>query len=104
MPHLHHGAMESLQSVILLDVILGYCAHADPASVHVPMIREALLKAKRDGRNLRVVISLCGTEGDPQRLSMQRTALEAAGSMVFESNEMAARAAALLMRDVIHQA
>ncbi len=53
---------------------------------------------------LPVIISLCGTEGDPQRLSMQRTALEAAGALVYESNEVAARAAALLVSDAIHQA
>ncbi len=77
-------------AVILLDMILGYCAHPDPASVHVPVIREALLKAKRDGRNLTVVISLCGTEGDPQRLSVQAEKFREAGAEVFVSNAEAA--------------
>src|SRR3989441_186099 len=77
-------------AVILLDMILGYCAHPDPASVHVPVIREALLKAKRDGRNLTVVISLCGTEGDPQRLSVQAKKFREAGAEGFMSNAEAA--------------
>src|SRR6266700_619847 len=36
---LQEEAGKAETAVILLDVILGYCAHADPASVHVPMIR-----------------------------------------------------------------
>src|SRR6266566_5066852 len=87
---LQEEAGKAETAVILLDVILGYCAHADPASVHVPVIREALLKAKRDGRNLTVVISLCGTEGDPQRLSMQEAKFREAGAEVFMSNAEAA--------------
>jgi FdrA protein len=46
-----------------------------------------------------VIVSLCGTEGDPQRLSMQRTALEAAGALVFESNVAATLAAASFVSD-----
>lgn len=46
-----------------------------------------------------MIVSLCGTEGDPQRLSLQRTALEAAGALVFESNVAAALAAASLVND-----
>ncbi len=102
--YLASAAEDPQTAVILLDIVLGYCAQQNPASVYAPAIVQAREKAKVAGRWLPVIISLCGTEGDPQRLSMQRTALEAAGAMVFESNEMAARAAAILMRDVIHQA
>jgi FdrA protein len=48
---------------------------------------------------LPVIVSLCGTESDPQRLSAQRAALEEAGALVFESNEAAAFAAASLVID-----
>jgi len=102
--YLASAAEDPETAVILLDIVLGYCAQQNPASVYSPAIFQAREKAKVVGRWLPVIISLCGTEGDPQRLSLQRIALEAAGAMVFESNEMAARAAALLMRDVIHQA
>jgi len=102
--YLASAAEDPQTAVILLDIVLGYCAQQNPASVYAPAIVQAREMAKVAGRWLPVIISLCGTEGDPQRLSLQRTALEAAGAMVFESNEMAARAAALLMRDVIHQA
>ncbi len=75
--------------VLLLDVILGLGAHPDPAEALAPAIREAL--ALRSGR--RVIISLCGTERDPQGLARQRRALEAAGAIVVRSNAHAARLA-----------
>jgi FdrA protein len=90
-------------AVIILDVVLGFCAQQNPASVYTPAIVQSREKAKTTGRSLPVIISLCGTEGDPQRLSMQRTALEAAGALVYESNEVAARAAASIVSDAIHQ-
>jgi FdrA protein len=102
--YLASAADDPQTAVILLDIVLGFCAQQNPASVYSPAIIQAREKAKVAGRSLPVIISLCGTEGDPQRLSMQRTALEAAGAMVYESNEMAARAAALLVSDSIHQA
>jgi FdrA protein len=95
--YLANAAVDPETAVILLDIVLGFCAQQNPASVYSPAIVKAREKAKATGRSLPIIISLCGTEGDPQRLSLQRTALEAAGAMVFESNEMAARAAATLV-------
>jgi FdrA protein len=86
-------------AVILLDIVLGFCAQQHPAAVYAPEIAQARDKAKATGCSLQVIISLCGTEGDPQRLSMQRTALVAAGAMVYESNEVAALAAASIVSD-----
>jgi len=78
-------------SVILLDIVLGYCAHPDPASVYAPAIRVAREQAASVGRRLTIVISLCGTEGDPQKLSFQAAQLHAAGAEVFTSNAEAAQ-------------
>jgi FdrA protein len=86
-------------AVILLDIVLGFCAHANPAAVYAPAIVQARTMAAAAGRSLPVIVSLCGTEGDPQRLSMQRKALEAAGALVFESNAAATLAAASLVSD-----
>jgi hypothetical protein len=86
-------------AVILLDIVLGFCAHANPAPVYAPAIVQARTMAAAAGRSLPVIVSLCGTEGDPQRLSMQRKALEAAGALVFESNAAATLAAASLVSD-----
>ncbi|HJT55735.1 MAG TPA: acyl-CoA synthetase FdrA [Ktedonobacteraceae bacterium] len=76
--------------VILLDMVLGYCSHPDPASVYAPAIVEALQTAAAERRPLRFVISLCGTEGDPQRLSAQAARFREAGAEVFTSNADAA--------------
>jgi FdrA protein len=86
--------------VILLDIVLGYCSHPDPASVYAPAIREALAEAAREQRTLFCIISLCGTEGDPQRLSVQAARFCEAGAEVFTSNfEAALRCVELLRKD-----
>jgi FdrA protein len=46
---------------------------------------------------LAVVVSLCGTAGDPQDLEKQASAFTAAGASVFLSNAAAARAAVALV-------
>ena len=100
--YLAKAADDPETAVILMDIVLGFCAQQNPASLYSPAIVQARERAKVAGRSLPIIISLCGTEGDPQRLSMQRAALEAAGAMVFESNEMAARAAAFLVSESMH--
>ncbi len=86
--------------VILLDLVLGYCSHPDPASVYAPIIYLALQEARQHGRAIHCVISLCGTEGDPQRLSRQETMLREAGAEVFTSNAVAALRCLELLNDL----
>ncbi len=95
--YLARAAEDPETAVILLDIVLGFCAQQNPAAVYAPAIAQARARAAAAGRVLSVIVSLCGTEGDPQRLSMQRVALEAAGALVFESNVAAALAAAALV-------
>jgi FdrA protein len=83
-------------AVLLLDVILGYGAEGDPASALAPAIAEARARAAAAGRYLPVVVSICGTEDDPQGLRQQDAALRAAGALVFPTNAQAARAAAAI--------
>ncbi|MBI2160533.1 MAG: acyl-CoA synthetase FdrA [Candidatus Rokubacteria bacterium] len=83
-------------AVLLLDVVLGYGAHPDPAGEILPAIRAATLAAESAGRHLAVVASVTGTEGDPQRRSAQVAALSAGGVIVMPSNAQAARLAALI--------
>jgi FdrA protein len=73
-------------AVLLLDVVLGYGAHPDPAADLAPALRE-----RRVGQH--AIVSLCGAAGDPQGLDAQRAALEAAGAVVTRSNAHAARLA-----------
>jgi len=72
-------------AAILLDVVLGYGADADPAAGLAPAIRDAR------ARGVGVVVSLTGTAGDPQGLNRQAEALCAAGAAVFASNADATR-------------
>ncbi|HEX9988186.1 MAG TPA: acyl-CoA synthetase FdrA [Chloroflexia bacterium] len=81
-------------AVILLDVVLGYGAHPDPAGVLSGVVKEARERAAAGGRNLVVVTSICGTDGDPQGLEGQRRALSEAGVVLAPSNAAAARLAA----------
>lgn len=78
-------------AVVLLDVVIGYGAHPDPAAELGPAISKArALAAQGDGK-LVVVASVTGTEQDPQRMSRQVEALEQAGAIVCASNAAAAR-------------
>jgi succinyl-CoA synthetase alpha subunit len=81
-------------AVILLDVVLGYGAHADPAGELAPVLAKARALARKAGRNLAVVGFVCGTEKDPQGLARQEEVLRAAGMLLTESNAQAARLAA----------
>jgi FdrA protein len=84
-------------AVLLLDVVLGYGAHPDPAGELVPAIQRARRLASDGGRGLLVVASVTGTEEDPQRLSAQVATLERGGVIVCPSNAAAARLAAAIV-------
>jgi FdrA protein len=84
-------------AVLLLDVVLGYGAHPDPAGELATAIQRARRLASDDGRGLILIASVTGTEEDPQRLSAQVQALERAGVIVCLSNAAAARLAAAIV-------
>ena len=82
-------------AVILLDVVLGYGSHPDPASMMVPAIAAARKRAGK--RTVAFVGSVCGTDADPQNRARQEGALRAAGVMLAPSNAAAVRLAASLV-------
>ena len=84
-------------AVILLDVVLGYGAHPDPASELGKAAEEAQRFAHGEGRELLIAASVTGTEDDPQSLSQTTSALKRAGVVVCDSNSAAARLTALLV-------
>ena len=84
-------------AVLLLDVVLGYGSHADPAASLAPAIAQARERAASDGRDLAVVVSLVGSRGDPQGRDSTAGALVAAGASVHLSNAAATRAAVALI-------
>ena len=89
-------AADPTTAVLLLDVVLGYGAHRDPAGELRPVVEEARRAANAAGRGLAVIASVTGTEQDPQRRSAQVAALRRAGVAVMDSNAQAARLAALV--------
>ncbi len=84
-------------ATIMLDVVIGYGAHPDPAAELGPAVRKARSLAGENGGDLIVVTSVTGTEQDPQRRSRQVQALEEAGAIVCESNAAAARLVAWIV-------
>ncbi len=84
-------------AVILLDVVLGYGSHEDPAGALVPAIRAARDRASAAGRSLTIVASVCGTEADPQGRSAQESILATAGVLLAPSNARAAGIAATIV-------
>jgi FdrA protein len=85
-------------AVILLDVVLGYGAHPDPAGELAPAISKARAEAEEAGRHLEVLAVVVGTDEDPQGLNAQIQQLKAAGAKVETSNEGAVRYVGQLVR------
>jgi succinyl-CoA synthetase alpha subunit len=84
-------------AVVLVDVVLGYGSHDDPAGALAPAARALREAARQRGGYLPVLASITGTEGDPQKLSLQRAKLEAAGCVVMPSNHQASLLATKLL-------
>ncbi len=70
-------------AVILLDVVLGYGSHEDPAGELASAVFEA---RKRHEPAPLFVASICGTDADPQNYAAQRAKLEDAGVQLCSSN------------------
>lgn len=85
-------------AVILLDVVLGYGAHSDPASEIAPAIKQAKYTAQQAGRKLYIVAVVVGTDEDPQNMAAQIDALKAAGAHVETSNEAAVKLVGAIVR------
>jgi FdrA protein len=79
---LRQEAADPQVGVILLDVVLGYGAHADPAGELAPVIERAI--TDRNG-TLEVIVIVVGTDEDPQNLSKQIATLKRAGARVFRA-------------------
>jgi len=76
-------------AILLLDFILGYNASIDPVGELLDAILETRQVARQRRASLTVVASICGTEDDPQDLSLQAKMLREAGVVVFRSNAKA---------------
>ena len=85
--HIAAASADPAVGVILVDMVIGYGAHPDPAGVLLQaIIREKVL-----------VASVTGTDRDPQVRSRQVAKLRDAGVLVAPSNAQAAELAAALI-------
>jgi len=84
-------------AVAIVDVVLGYGSHEDPAGALAPAL--AALKAAARGRGgyLPVLASITGTHKDFQNFAAQKATLEAAGCVVLPSNYQASMLAVRLL-------
>jgi len=73
--------------VLLVDIVIGYGAHADPASQFVASL-EHYRQADVD-----IIASVTGTDGDPQHRTQQVAILREAGVVVAASNAAATQLA-----------
>lgn len=85
-------------AVILVDCVIGYGSHEDPAHDLSDAIRQAKANAANAGRYISVVASVCGTEGDPQNRSASMKQLADAGAVVLPSNAQATKFASMIMK------
>ncbi|MFC2077779.1 acyl-CoA synthetase FdrA [Candidatus Bipolaricaulota bacterium] len=83
--------------IVLVDCVIGYGAHDDPARSLGEAAGYAFASAKAGGRDLRIIASVTGTDLDPQNATRQRKTLEDAGVLVAASNAGAVRLASALV-------
>lgn len=88
-------ARDPATAVILLDVVLGYGSHPDPAAVLLPAIARARREAP--GQPPAIVAYVLGTAGDPQNRDRQVEALRQAGVLVAATNAQAAALAGMIV-------
>ena len=93
-----HEAADPEVAVILIDVVLGYGSHADPAGEMTSTLHKAQQLARKKGRALAIVGFVCGTEEDPQGLERQEKALREAGVLLAQSNARAVMLAAAIVK------
>lgn len=91
-------AADPLVAVIMLDVVIGYGSHMDPASELGPAVAKGIADAKKAGRHLEVVAVVTGTDDDPQNLRNQIAQMKAAGVWVSTSNEEMVRYAGTVLQ------
>ena len=86
------GLRDPAVGAVLLDIVIGYGAHYDPAG-HLG----AQLRAQARNETL-VIASVTGTDSDPQIRSVQESALRSVGIAVLPSNADAAAYALACLR------
>ena len=90
-PHILSAASDSSAGVIMLDFVLGYGSHPDPAGSTAPVLRRMSESAAENGRHIAILATVCGTDRDPQRLDEQVRTLRDLGAVVAYSSTATVR-------------
>ncbi len=85
-------------AVIMLDVVIGYGSHPDPASELGPAVAKAKAIAEKAGRYIEVVAVVTGTDEDPQDFNSQVAQMKKGGAWVDPSNEVVVRYAGRILQ------
>ncbi len=84
-------------AVVLVDVMLGWGAHADPAGTLAAAWQEAQAVAGAAGRALVGIAHVCGAPDDPQGFAQQCQILREHGLLLADSNAQAVRLATAVL-------
>ncbi|HOK18407.1 MAG TPA: acyl-CoA synthetase FdrA [Caldisericia bacterium] len=82
-------------AIFYLDVVIGYGSNMTPKEELVP----AILEAKKNS-NAIFIVTVCGTDKDPQNKKDLIQALKETGAVVFESNASASKLAGYILKDI----
>lgn len=93
-------ASDPSTAIILVDLVLGYGAHENPAEGLVGTIEQASKIAAAAGRTLFFVGFICGTQNDPQQYQKQQQLLQDAGVLLAESNAHATEIVAAIIASI----
>ncbi len=94
---MERDAQDAEIAVVLLDCVIGYGSHPDPAGAVAPAIRQMRSAAAQRGGYVVVIASVTGTNQDFQNKSSQIQTLRDAGAVVMPSNFQAAALARRIM-------
>jgi len=84
-------------AIVLMDFVLGYGSHVDPAGEMLQSIIDAKKAMQSKNKYLCVIGYICGTEGDPQDYMFQSEKLEKAGVILMHSNAQAVKLSSLIL-------
>jgi hypothetical protein len=87
-------------AVILVDVVLGFGSHSDPAGAVANSVREVRQRLSLHGKDVVVIASVCGTDLDSQNLHKSVETLEAEKIIVMPSNAQAVRLTDKIMQGI----
>ncbi len=94
-----NGQLRSPETaVILMDLVLGYGANAAPHQDLIDQLAAYRQELGRDDLDVSIIVSLCGSEDDPQDYDGIVEALEEYGVVIMPSNLKAAQMAAEVLK------